>query len=64
MRIRAAIYQQFDADYSREILYIGFTINWYPITTAVENKETAREEWCKKIALWRVDAFINALRSM
>jgi hypothetical protein len=22
--------------------------------TAVENRETAREEWCKEIALWRV----------
>lgn len=40
-------------------------------TTAVENAQTAREEWCKEIALWRVslafgfvfdvDDFINAL---
>ena len=23
-------------------------------TTAVENKESARQEWCKELALWRV----------
>jgi hypothetical protein len=41
--------------------------------TAVENKETAREEVCKQIALWRValafgfvfdvDDFVEALRA-
>ncbi|HEO70354.1 MAG TPA: hypothetical protein ENN80_03760 [Candidatus Hydrogenedentes bacterium] len=42
-------------------------------TTAVENKESARNEWCKELALWRValafgfvfdvDDFTHALRS-
>lgn len=42
-------------------------------TTAVENKESAREEWCKELALWRValafgfvfdvDDFVRALRA-
>jgi nicotinamidase-related amidase len=42
-------------------------------TTAVENKESARQEWCKELGLWRValafgfvfdaDDFVAALRA-